>query len=170
MAVPWRIYLLGGLRAEGCGRTVTRFRTQKAAMLLAYLAYYLQRPHPRDSLLELLWPACDPQAGRNNLSRELSGLRDQIEPEGTPAGTVILADRFTVRLNPEAVSTDVASFEALLRAAERAARPTERARFLAEAIETYMGELLCGSAADWVLLEREWLADRYFDALSRCAE
>jgi DNA-binding SARP family transcriptional activator len=163
----WRISLLGGLRVEGCGRILTRFRTQKAALLLAYLAYYLRRPHPRDALVELLWPACPLHAGRNNLSRELCGLRDQLEPPGVPPGSVLQADRFWVRLQPETVSTDVAAFEALLQASERAGSPVGRTQALAEAIEVYGGELLAGSTHEWVLLEREWLADRYFQALGR---
>jgi DNA-binding SARP family transcriptional activator len=163
----WRIYLLRELRVEGCGRVLTRFRTQKAAALLAYLAYYLGRPHHRDALVELLWPACAPQAGRNNLSRELCGLRDQLEPPGVPPGTVLQADRFWVRLQADAVSTDVAAFEALLRESEGAGSPVGRTRALTEAIELYDGELLSGSTQEWVLLEREWLADRYFQALGR---
>jgi DNA-binding SARP family transcriptional activator len=163
----WRIYLLGELRVEGCGRILTRFRTQKAAVLLAYLAYYLGRPRHRDSLVDLLWPACAPQAGRNNLSRELCGLRDQLEPPGVPPGTVLQADRFWLRLQPDAVSTDVAAFEALLQESERAGSPVGRTRSLTEAIELYGGELLSGSTQEWVLPEREWLADRYFQALGR---
>jgi DNA-binding SARP family transcriptional activator len=163
----WRIYLLGGFRVEGCGRILNRFRTQKAAALLAYLAYYLPRPHPRDSLVELLWPACALQAGRNNLSRELCALRDQLEPPGVPPGTVLQADRFWLRLQPDAVSTDVAEFEALLQESARAGSPVGRTRALTEAIELYEGELLSGSIQDWVLLEREWLADRYFQALGQ---
>jgi DNA-binding SARP family transcriptional activator len=92
----WRIFLLGGLRAEGSDRVLTRFRTQKAGALLAYLAYHLQRSHLRDQLIELLWPDSDPDTGRNNLSRELSWLRDQLEPAGAPGGAVIAADRAAI--------------------------------------------------------------------------
>jgi DNA-binding SARP family transcriptional activator len=165
METRWRIYLLSGFRVEGCGRILTRFRTQKAAALLTYLAYYLPRPRHRDSLVELLWPACAPQAGRNNLSRELCGLRDQLEPPEFPPGTVLQADRFWVRLQPDAVSTDVAAFNALLRESERASSLVGRTGSLAEAIEAYDGELLPNSTEAWVLPEREWLADRYFEAL-----
>jgi hypothetical protein len=46
MDARWRIDLLGGLRAEGCDRVITRFRTQKTGGVLAYLAYYMERRHP----------------------------------------------------------------------------------------------------------------------------
>src|SRR5207249_1373074 len=97
----------------------------------------------------------------------LSWLRRQLEPPGIPSGAVIVADRATVRLNPEAVTTDVAGFESALRSAERAASATERASHLAEAVEGYGGELLPGYYGDWVLQEREWLAERFFQALGQ---
>jgi predicted ATPase/DNA-binding SARP family transcriptional activator len=167
MDVRWRIEMLGGLRAVQGHQVLTRFRTQKTGSLLAYLAYYPQRSHLRDALIELFWPDGDPSAGRNNLSRELSWLRQHLEPPSLPPGTVIAAERAAIGLIPEAVATDVAAFEAALRAAEHAGSPAERARHLAEAIEGYGGELLPGHYEGWVLQEREWLADRYFEALGQ---
>jgi DNA-binding SARP family transcriptional activator len=167
MGVQWRIEMLGGLRAARGDRVLTRFRTQKTGALLAHLAYYPQRSHLRDALIELFWPDSDLSAGRNNLSRELSWLRQRLEPPDISSGTVIAADRAAIRLNPDAMTTDVAAFEAALQSAERAASPTERAPHLAEAIETYGGELLPGYYDDWILQEREWLAGRYFQALGQ---
>src|SRR5438034_842892 len=63
----WRIDLLGRLRVAQEGRDVTPFLTQKVAALLAYLAYYPRQSHPRELLIELLWPEIDPEAGRHNL-------------------------------------------------------------------------------------------------------
>src|SRR5713101_7635240 len=60
MDTPWRIELLGRLRATQGDRVVTRFRAQKGGALLAYLAYHLDRPHPREELIELLWPEAEP--------------------------------------------------------------------------------------------------------------
>src|SRR5258708_12088032 len=107
----WRIGLLGGLRAVQADRVVSRFQPQKIGLLLAYLAYYPQRPHPREALIELLWPECDSHAGRNNLSVSLSWLRRQLEPPGGPAGAVLISDRSSVRLNPEAITTAVPQFQ-----------------------------------------------------------
>jgi DNA-binding SARP family transcriptional activator len=73
----WRIELLGGLRVEGGGRVVTRFPTQKAAALLAYLAYHRDRPHPREVLAALLWPEAEWEAARHRLNVALSSLRQQ---------------------------------------------------------------------------------------------
>ena len=108
MSEPWRINLLGGLRAQQGERVVTRFKTQKVASLFAYLAYHLRQAHSREILIELLWPESDVPTLRNSLSVALSSLRNQFEPPGTPQGTVLRADRFSVGLNPTTVTTDVA--------------------------------------------------------------
>ena len=53
----WRIVMLGGLCAERNGCVVTHFETRKTAALLAFLAFYLDRPHPRETLVERFWPS-----------------------------------------------------------------------------------------------------------------
>src|SRR2546421_151991 len=107
MTFPIRIELFGGLRVQVGERLITRFQTQKTASLLAYLAYYLERSHPRELLIDLLWPEADPGAGRHRLSMALSSLRRQLEPPGVIVGAVLQAHRFCVHLNPSAVRTDL---------------------------------------------------------------
>ena len=80
MQARWRIELLGGLRAVQGECVVSRFRTQKVGLLLAYLAYYLNRSHRRDELSELLWPESAPTVGRQNLRQTLSLGRSQHPP------------------------------------------------------------------------------------------
>jgi DNA-binding SARP family transcriptional activator len=165
MDTRWRIELLGGLTAGRDGRIVSRFRTHQAGALLAHLAYYSHRAHPRDALVELLWPECDPDIGRHRLRNALTSLRHPLEPPGVSAGTVILADRTTVQFNPTSVTTDVAEFETALRAADRTGSGAEQAQRLEEAVELYSGELLPGYFEPWILPERERLAEAFFQAL-----
>jgi predicted ATPase/DNA-binding SARP family transcriptional activator len=165
--MPWRIELFGWLRATHGDCVVTRFRTQKCGSLLAYLAYYRYRSHPRDALAELLWPDCDRDAGRHRLRMALSSLRHQLEPPGVPPGAVILTDRNCVQLNPAACTTDVTRFEAALAAAGRARSSTERVQHFCELVELYRGELLPGYFEDWVLLERQQLAEAFLEVLGR---
>src|SRR5437870_1892144 len=145
-----RIEMLGGLRVTQGERFIARFPSRKAAALLAYLAYHLNRTHPREVLIALLWPTCDLNAGRNNLSVALSALRQLLEPPAVASGAVIRADRASVRLNPETIRTDVAEFEAALEAAKRSTTPQERADCLTRAAELYRGELLPGWYEDWL--------------------
>jgi hypothetical protein len=121
MNEPWRVVLLGGLRAEQGEQAITRFYTYKIGALFAFLAYHRQQAHPREVLIEMLWPDSDPKAGRASLSTALSSLRNQFEPPGTPPNSILRADRFSVGLNPAAITTDAAEFEEAIRAARRQA-------------------------------------------------
>ena len=107
----WRIELLGGLRVVALHnepRTVSRFRTQKTAALLAYLALHSARPVAREVVQDALWPDEEQDAGRNLLRVALHSLRKQLEPVGIPHGGVLRADRTTLHLNPDACVSDVA--------------------------------------------------------------
>jgi two-component SAPR family response regulator len=151
MNTPWRIEMLGWLRAVQGDRTVTRFRSRQTGGLLAYLAYHGHRSHPREQLIEILWPQIRPDTGRNRLSLALSSLRRQLEPPGIARGAVIVAGRDSVQLNPAAFTTDVMEFEAACAAglpvtsqASPLASQTERLRRLEEAVQLCRGELLPG--------------------------
>lgn len=167
METRWRIGLLGELRATQGDRVISRFRSQKTGVLLAYLAYHCHRTHQREALIELLWPEGEPHSGRQRLSTALSWLRDQLEPPDVPTGAVLVADRASVRLNPEGITTDVIEFRASLQAAKHAGGSAEQTERLAQAVELYAGELLPGYFDDWILQERQWLAETYFQALGQ---
>jgi DNA-binding SARP family transcriptional activator len=72
---PWRFELLGTTRARYRDGEWIPLPYQKPVALLLYLAAHPQRPHSRESLAELLWPGCDPEAGRNSLRTALHSLR-----------------------------------------------------------------------------------------------
>lgn len=67
MGIGCQIELLGCLRVRVGKRLISRFRTQKTASLLAYLAFFLWRPHSRETLIELFWPEAKPEAGRQTV-------------------------------------------------------------------------------------------------------
>src|SRR4051812_1992351 len=71
----WRIQLLGGLCLVRGDQIVRRFRSQKTASLLGYLACHLDRARPRDELVELFWPDEALEAGRHSLRQALTSLR-----------------------------------------------------------------------------------------------
>jgi hypothetical protein len=141
----WQVELLGGLRATQGERTLTRFETGRLVALLACLVLF-PRSHPREELIERLWPEVDPTTGKNRLRNALSVLRGQLEPPGVPAGSVLSIDRFSVAIQPQSMETDVARWEALV-----------RRRQYAEAEALWKGELLPGFYDDWVIAERERL-------------
>lgn len=165
---PSRIYLLGELRLLVNAEIYTHFETRKTGALLACLALHPHGSQSRELLAEQLWPDEDPEATRNRLRQALSTLRRLLEPAGTPAGSVLIAGRNEARLNPTAVTTDVAEFEAAIKSAEN---PNQAASIqaLRQAIELYTGDLLPGFIEDWISSERERLSEVYRAALRHLA-
>ncbi|RYX83828.1 hypothetical protein EON83_12845 [bacterium] len=164
MTLCWRLELFGGLRAMRENEIVDRFRTQKTATLLAYFALK-PGPQPREVLIDLLWPEAEPEAARNSLSASLSSLRRQLEPESSPGG-VLLSTRASAGLHPESFVSDVAEFDAALKAAERASTDTDRCAALARAVRIYSGPLLPGFYDDWLSSEARRREEEFSEALS----
>ena len=135
---------------------------------MAYLALR-PGPHPRERVIDLLWPDRDMAAGRNNLSTTLVSLRRQLEPAGARRGSVLVTTQADVGLNPDTVSTDLALFEDLLKRAARSDNSTQRADFLQRAADLYRGDLLPGNYQDWAVREAERLRARLQEALQQLA-
>lgn len=167
MNQPCHIQLLGGLKVQTGDRVISRFRTQKTAALLAYLAYFLERTHAREEIVELLWPDDEIENGQRSLRVSLASLRSQLEPPGTPFNSVLIADRRSIRLNPQVISTDVSAFEAAARAAAEIEGDAERASALKQAVDLYRGPFLPGFYDDWAIMERERLEQVYIEVLNR---
>jgi len=144
---------------------VTRFRTQKTAVLLAYLACFPHRNHAREELIEMLWPDVEMEAARGSLRTALASLRRQIEPPDAPENSVVVADRQIVRLNPETVTTDVSLFETALLRARRSEDPHQKVEALSTAVGLYRGPLLPGFYEEWALHERTRLEQAFAHAL-----
>ncbi|MDW8052635.1 MAG: tetratricopeptide repeat protein [Armatimonadota bacterium] len=159
----WYCRLLGGLSLESVGHRIERFRTQKTALLLGYLAYHLGEWQERVVLADLLWgEGRDPDA---SLRTALCSLRKQLEPAGTPTGAVVQVAGARVRLSPEAVQTDVADFHQTLACAYATPNPGVRLSLLVEALQLYRGELMRGYEAEWLIEPRAQLGQAYLQAL-----
>jgi predicted ATPase len=142
----WRVELLGQVCARHGKQVITQFGSRKVLALLARLAMAPQRAHPREELIDLLWPDADLETGRNRLRQALATLRRLIEPPGV--GDVLLADRQHLRLQPGTVSCDAIEFQsAIVR------------RDWSTALGLYHGELMPGIYEEWVLEERQRLAN-----------
>jgi predicted ATPase/DNA-binding SARP family transcriptional activator len=167
MDAPWRIELFGGLRLLQNERIVSRFKSTKNGALLAYLAYYHQKPVFREAVTELFWPDAEIEAGRNNLRVALNSLRRQLEPPGLATGAVLVADRIHLSLNPSAFTTDIDKYEEALRREQHVEDDIERVKVLNSAVDLYRGDLLAGWQDEWIEPERTRLADLYLGALRR---
>ncbi|HEX6021854.1 MAG TPA: AAA family ATPase, partial [Solirubrobacter sp.] len=123
--------------------------------LLAYLLCHREAPQPRQRVAFILWPDSSEGQARTNLRKVLYGLRRAL-PD---------ADRFidvgarTLRWRVDApLWLDVDDFERALADGR-----------LADAVEAYGGPLLEGNYDEWLVEERERLAQLYLGALERLA-
>lgn len=150
----WKLTLFGGLSATNSIVCHTRFRTQKIASLLAYLALH-RETQAREALIEIFWPNTDLKHGQTNLRAALASLRRQLEPPGTPPNAVLEAGRSQVRLSAF-VGTDVDAFEKAIQQGNDA-----------QAVSVYEGELLRGYYDDWIFPLRRHYETLYIAALER---
>ena len=153
-----QIQLFGGLVVPCADGAAARFETRRAASLLAFLAVNRKRSHPREELIEMLWPDEDADATRIRFRQVLTTLRRTLESACSHQTDLLVADRASVRLSPN-ISTDVGQFEDALQAAARAASSESRLAALRRAVDLYGGELLPGHYDDWVLAERRRLEE-----------
>jgi predicted ATPase len=144
-AAGWALRLFGAFELRGHGQALTRWPSRAVGALLSRLALSPDRAHPREELVELLWPGVALSVGRNRLRQALSTLKTLLEPAG--AAAAVQADRIAVRIVPGAIVCDAVTFERLLRQGHGDA-----------ARQVYRGELMPGFYDEWVLEERGRLA------------
>ncbi len=140
-----QLRLLGDAELRCRGRSLRQFGGRPAALLLAKLALAPRRAHPREELIDSLWPDADLDAGRNRLRNALSVLRSALSAAGCEQ--IIESGPNTLRLAAGAIVCDVQRFE----------EAVSRQHWL-EARQAYRGELLPGHFDDWVQDERARLA------------
>lgn len=162
--------MLGAFRVVGEEASITRFRTRRVGLLLAYLACFRNRVHYRDEIGELLWPETDPEVIRRNLRQALSSLRHVVEPPPLPPGSILQVQQSRVRLNPDLVETDIGEFDRTMSESRKRSSPAEQASLLRRAVDLYRGDLLPGFDEDWIVQERLRLEDLYVAALRRLIE
>ena len=165
MTALWTIRMLGGLSAHRGGHDVAQFRSHKTGSLLAYLAYHLNQDVSRDVIVETMWPDADLDRGRHSLRQALVSLRRQFEPPDIAAGSVIISDHSRIRLNGNAVSTDVRRFRRAGAKAKLTASAEGQLEALRKALPLYAGELLPGFFDEWVRIKREHLSAGYVSLL-----
>jgi predicted ATPase len=143
LAGVWQVRVLGALEARNGDVVLRHFVSHAIGALLARLALLPQRTHPREELIELLWPGVELDVGRNRLRHALSSLKRLLEPPGVASGSVLVADRQGVQFAPATTRCDALEFERCVR----------DGRF-DEAQSLYRGELLPGFYDEWVQDER----------------
>lgn len=156
-----KIFLLGKTIIRLDDTPLTRFRSQKEAALLAYLAHTGQA-HNREAVADLLWDASSTKQSLSNLRTALARLRKQV-------GEHLIVTRKTVAMT--AVShqqTDTARFEAMVAGVGGDERGTAGSQTavsqLKQALNLYNGEFMDSFSLtqaprfnDWLIIEQERL-------------
>ncbi len=115
----WHASLFGQFTVSNARETHKRFESKRAIALLAYLIIHPDG-QPREALADRLWPEADIVAARNRLKQTLAALRRLLEPPGEESGSVLVADRVTIGIQPGAISSDYGDFLAAFKAGDDA--------------------------------------------------
>ncbi|TDI86726.1 MAG: hypothetical protein E2O74_00950 [Chloroflexi bacterium] len=163
------IQLFGKFTIQADGKRLGGIDSRKVQELLAYLLVYRDRPHPRESLAELLWEASSTAQSKKYLRQALWQMQ-QLLPKAE-AEPLIRIEPDWIRISPEASYwLDVAEFESAF--AEAQGIPGHQlgeavAASLDRAAALYRGDLLAGWYSDWCLYERERLQNMWLAMLDK---
>jgi WD40 repeat protein/serine/threonine protein kinase/two-component SAPR family response regulator len=175
--------LLGLFQACLDEQPIPGFQTRKVQALLIYLAAEPAK-HPRESLMDLMWPGMPNRSARHNLRQVLYYLRAAIpELQSNQDGrqdTVpfLLTNRQTIQLNPQAsVTVDVAQFESLVNGVQAHEHLNVLTcetclTNLEKAVDIYQGDFLIdyylddsNAFEDWAQVTRDAYRRKVLDAL-----
>lgn len=181
MTPSLHIALLGRFQVTRDGAPVSGIESDRGRALLAYLAVEADRPHRRDGLGALLWPAADDSRMRQNLRRALYNLRQTLELP-TADEPLLLINPQAVQLNPNGKhGVDVAQFRALVAQCQQHAHPSlaecaDCKQRLSAAVALYRGDFLTGFTLpgserfeEWRLFTQEALHVAMLEALTSLA-
>lgn len=160
------LHLMGGFRITAGHEEVAELNHARLQELLAYLLLHRERPIARQHLAFLFWPDSTEKQARTNLRTLWHRLRRTL-PD---ADRFLAADELTMQWRDDASFwLDVAEFEAHLKQARSAAGIDDQVLHLEQAIAHYGGDLLPGCYSDWLLAERDRLAQAFGNALEQVA-
>jgi DNA-binding SARP family transcriptional activator/predicted ATPase len=161
------IGLLGGFSLTYGDRAVTEIASSRSQALLAYLLLHRQVAQSRQRIAFALWAdSTDPQA-RTNLRKELSYLRRDL-PE---SDRFLLIESKTLQWSLTAPFTlDVMEFEESVKAAGQTTDLDKTRSHLDLALKLYGGDLLPSCEDEWIVPERERLAQMRVRALEESIE
>jgi DNA-binding SARP family transcriptional activator len=163
-----QVYAFGKLRMRCGNKTVEAFPTRHVEELLGYLILNPQAAHPREKLIDILWPTSMSGNDRGRFSTVLWRLRSSFERIGAQTDAYLRVTRETVSFAPqEPFSVDIVDFERYVASARKAPAVSEQECALQAAVDIYRGELYDGMYADWCLVERERLARLYLRTMGQ---
>ncbi len=172
---PLVVQLLGSFRLEVGGHTLTEkdFKTRKVSGLLKYILVRGQ-PQSREQLAGVFWPESDRKSSATSLRVALYELRKTLSSIGLgfDCEEALLKegrDGFSLS-ETHVVVTDAQRMERLYEQWQSSASENDLS-LLMELCDIYQGPFLeNGEYDDWVIIQREYYAGIYFEALHALGE
>jgi len=163
------IQLFGKFTIQADGERLDSFDSSKVQELLAYLLIHRNRPHPRETLAEMLWEASSTAQSKKYLRQAIWQLQQSLStPDDEP---LLLAEPGWIQISPDAsYRLDVAEFEEAFELVLGVPGPQlgdKIVAMLVEAVGLYQSDLLEGWFSDWCLFERERLQNMWLAALDK---
>jgi DNA-binding SARP family transcriptional activator len=156
---------------------ISRWNSTKAKSVLQYLLIKPRDPTTKDTLIEALWPDCEPRAASNNLKAAVHNLRLTLNnlPVNKHRTPFILFREGSYLINSEInIWIDIEEFQNYWtegRRLEKKGKITEAIREFERAEILYGGDYLEDEYyEEWTLLRRESIKDTYLIILSKLAE
>jgi DNA-binding SARP family transcriptional activator len=170
-----RAHCLGNFELVLNWKKCDRWQSLKAKSLIKYLVSHKNRPVPREALIEMLWPECDPESGNNNLKSTVYALRQmfsKLDPSATQNTPVVLYSDGAYHIDPSIqLWVDSEEFESYWLAGRRLEKNKqvgEAIKYYQFAEELYGGDYLEDEMyTEWTLLKREALKDTYLAILTK---
>jgi ATP/maltotriose-dependent transcriptional regulator MalT/DNA-binding SARP family transcriptional activator len=143
------------------------WRTTKTRDLLAFLVHQ-RNPVSKETILEDLWPDYDFDKAQGLLHTSLYYLRQVLEKIGYP--DLVNYKNKHYQLAPNLFVTDRNKFQELVAAGFNDETPPDKCyEFLERALSLYHGDYLHELDYVWLLPDREYLKNIYFEARLRLA-
>ena len=165
--LPLYIRMFGPFCVQCGEQEINHFGTAKNAALLAYLACN-PGVHYRFNLAELFWPGSEESKARRSLAQAVHTLKSKLAPYVPRVDELLVSDNDTdtLLLDARGFGTDVAAFEAALRAAKAAGTDVAQAhRHWQRAADLSAAEFMEGNSTIWAQDKRNEFAGRHEEAL-----
>lgn len=145
------IRLFGRVSVRASERETDDFTTTHARNLLVFLAMHADIDHPRDRLVEALWPDKIDGSARNRLSVTLYHVNRALEQLDDGMGQAIVSMRTSVRLDSAVAPVDLHQFRTNVALARTTRDTDERRELYRLAFDLYRGPLVPDLVRDWTL-------------------
>lgn len=171
------VRLLGQFEVRSDKKQVEHWYSAKAKSVFEYLMTKPRLPVIKDTLMETLWPDCDPESANNNLKTAVYGLKKTLgnlfyNDDNFPY-VVFIQGGYLINHVIE-IWIDVEDFEkhwVLGRSLEKQGRLNEAASEFELADALYRGDYLEEELyEDWTIHRREAIKDIYLSVLGKLAD